>query len=225
MSEVRSPVSTSPVNLPSPLVIVTLIADLVLLTSAWHAQTDFNPFGAVLTGLSVLLFFGLVFLISLIAPFVFRKAPLRERTLPLVLNCSTVVLLLLVPWYKVVRWVDFNLNLNQRMEVVSMVHSGKLKPDLSGDRVHNMIVLPPSLKHVSKMGKVMLPYPMAGSRPDYSDKSDLSEIDMLFYTGTGMLEHYSGFLYCTDGQHAEFFEPDDGVIVEQYRDHWYWISN
>ncbi len=138
----------------------------------------------------------------------FRKFKLSKikASIPVLIQLVTMLMILFIPFTNIVMNMDFRQNYEQRLEVVSLIESGKLNDtDDNG-----LITLPKKYHHLSRGGEVLI------ARTD-------SDIEILFYTFRGVLDRFSGFLYTTKNMDLE--SRDDLKQIQNIKDHWYWISS
>lgn len=132
-----------------------------------------------------------------------------KAVLPLVINLITIVIVFFVPFTSIIISLDFNLNLEDREKIISMVQSGELKSEsLYG---YNLIQLPEEYKHLSKGGGEIF------------IEKDGDTLKIFFYTFRGILDNFSGFAYISDNSELSQtdFNGDFDQIIKK-REHWFW---
>lgn len=131
--------------------------------------------------------------------------------LPLGINISCILIVLFVPFTAISIDLDFRINYEKRAQVVSMVESGKLQPNVNYDR--SLILLPAQYRGLSNGGGEIV-VERAGNATE-----------ILFYSFRGVLGNFSGFVYRADDT-----APTQGdlggnfVEIEKLREKWYWVA-
>jgi len=175
----------------------------------WTLIGWLTVFLAPLLSLAIWILFALVCTASLIHA-LRGRVPLRRRMLPLGISSAVLLLVLWVPWTPI--WLDLNFRLyrSDRMQVVTQVQSGTLRPNVSYNPT--LISLPRGLRHVSKGGGEVVVQHYAGG------------MEVLFFTFRGILDNYAGFVYRSDGSSPRG-EMEEYREVERLTEHWYWVSS
>jgi hypothetical protein len=131
--------------------------------------------------------------------------------LPLAINLATIAAIVLIPFNEIIIDRDFHDHRAQRERVVADVASGALQPNLG--YTNRMIHLSDTYGRVSK----------GGNDVEVGRGGDVLRVT--FFTYRGILDNYSGFIYCADGiAPTEEILGGQIVEIEQYDARWYWVS-
>src|SRR5215831_18999650 len=192
-----SPHSTAPILKVSLILAAVIIAASVF---RWTIIEWLTPFidPIMVLGLGLALLCALV--VSLLHfLFRFRKAGLRQAAIPFLVNCATLLIVLFVPFTRITTNLDFRWNYRKRMEVVADVLSGKLDKAGRATGRGEFVQLPPSHRGLS-----------AGGDEIIISRRDGATL-VFFFTFRGILDSFSGFVYCPDGA-----KPVDGDFGGQF---------
>lgn len=143
-----------------------------------------------------------------------RKRPNIYTLLPLLLNGITIIIIIYIPFTKIIVYTDFILNKKTREEVVRLIKSGSLRPNISYRA--DLLLLPDKFRRLSKGGGEVLV------------RNDQSSTGIFFFTFRGILDNFSGFAFCPVRSTIcidKFVYRNDVLQVERMDDHWYWIAS
>ncbi|MGV3464931.1 MAG: hypothetical protein ACO1OT_06520 [Heyndrickxia sp.] len=123
-----------------------------------------------------------------------------------------IILLLLIPFNRIVIDWDFKWNMAERKEVITKLRAGELKPNVSYNE--DLIHLPKKYTHLSKGGGEILM------------EKDNEQNLVLFFTFRGVLDNFSGFVFSSSDKRPRptQFGGDIKEIVKLQK-HWYYISS
>jgi hypothetical protein len=156
-----------------------------------------------------LVVFGFFIVVTLRAVFHLFK---YKNWLPVAIQAVTILFLIFFPFTKVMLDLDFKMHKTAREKVVSMVESGKLKPNVPDSP--SLIQLPKRYDQLSKGGGEVI----AVRTGDH--------FTILFFTYRGMLDNFSGFVYSPNGQKSiEKDLEEDFIEIEKLAEHWYFVSS
>jgi hypothetical protein len=120
-------------------------------------------------------------------------------------------------------WVDFNLFLGKRNEIVSQVKSKKLNPNVSSGKNDGIVTLNTWLPLSRGENQILV----------HRTNDGVATIE--FYIDRGFVDHFSAFLYTNNPDEiqdlgkgvvpSEFGVSGGGGAVKKLRDHWYRIAN
>lgn len=130
---------------------------------------------------------------------------------PLGINISCLLIVLFVPFTAIAIDLDFRINYEKRAQVVSMVESGKLQPNINYNR--SLILLPARYRGLSNGGGEIV-VERAGNATE-----------ILFYSFRGVLGNFSGFVYRTDDRAPTRGDLGGNFVeIEKLREKWYWVA-
>lgn len=162
-------------------------------------------------------FIGLLFLFSFAASVVYiwkHKCLFCFSTVPLSINLITFLLLVLIPFTDL--WLKWNFihYREEREKIVNQVLAGELQPNVEYNS--SLIALPSSFKYIScRRNDIVV--------EDHKDKKYI-----FFFTYSGILDNYAGFLYTPDGgdpaEYNDLHETASTQIVP-YGENCYWVSH
>lgn len=134
------------------------------------------------------------------------KTDRHKAYIPLAINIIIGFFIYLFPIQNLVVNVDFYSKLEDREKFVSMVKSHELINMKNG-----FVKLPQKEKHLSKGGDIIV-----------EEKNDT--IKIFFYTFRGILDSYSGFIYCSDDtEPSKNTFGGDITQIKKMKDHWFWV--
>lgn len=152
--------------------------------------------------------FGLFLVITVIALVALFK---KKKWIPLVIQAATVILLVTVPFNKITLDIDFKWNKQGREKVVEMVKNGDLK--LNEDYNPGFVSLPKGYKNLSSGNYIAIEKTNSGYR-------------ILFYTYSGVLDNFSGFLYTTEKQGpSKDALMGDIKEIDKLDKNWYFVAS
>jgi hypothetical protein len=175
----------------------------------WDLVEIFTPFLLPFLLLSLWAILGILTLISAIsAPFDFRIYSWKSF-LPIIINGSTLLILLYVPFTTIRLSIEFTMNRNGYEYIIQMVESGQLKPNEYG-----RVELPPDYRYLSKGGGDIM-----------VDTSD-GITSIFFYTYRGVLDNFSGYMYRSNDTHPirDFMGGDWAETTRKDR-YWYFCAS
>lgn len=192
------------------LIISLFVSHLVIVMQIirWELVDILTPFIEPLLELLIVVGFFGVFCWSLLNFAVHITKSLHRALLPLAIQLITVLIVILVPFTKIVVTFDFIVNLKAREKVVEMVQSGQIEPYVSYN--DDLMLLPKQYEHLSKGGRIIV---------------DDGTSKIFFFTFTGVLDNFSGFIYSEHGPPQSNDFNGDFVEIEKLRDHWYWAAS
>jgi hypothetical protein len=206
--------STTPRTLANPILWVSLIGSLTLVgTTAfyWSLVDLLTPFFAPLLWLGV----WAMFLILLITSLIYLLVSIRRLHIAslaaLLVNLVALVIVLNVPFTRLMLDLDFRLNFDRRMAIVSMVETGQMASHPSA--TEELVALPFGYRSLSKGGGEII----------LAHQSDTTII--FFYTYRGVTDNFSGFMYRSDTS-----VPQQGDLggdfweIKKLREHWLWVA-
>jgi hypothetical protein len=191
------------------LLILSLVSSILVVFYKffeWKIVEVLTPF---LTPLIWLLVFGFFFVITVLSLTNLFKNKVWK---PLAIQTVTILLWLFFPFTQIVLNIDFTMNKAEREEVVAIVNSGALKPNVS----HNdsLILLPEKYDHLSKGGGEVV---VEKNGDSYT---------ILFFTFRGILDSFSGFVYSPNDQRPSKNGFDgDYKEIERLDKNWYWVAS
>lgn len=159
-----------------------------------------------------------IFIISIIFSIVHffrsKKKKNKKAFYPLLLNGLTLLIIAFVPFTDILLNIDFSSNIKAREEVVHLIESGAIKPNVTDNP--RLIQLPNQYKGLSKGGGDVV-----------FDKSQ-NGTAIFFFTFRGILDSFSGFAYCpkvnldcTD----KLTYKQDILQKNKIDGHWYWLAS
>jgi hypothetical protein len=203
-------------SLPALVWIAFVGSALLLVTSAfeWPLVDWLTPFLFVpLKGIVWLIFLSISVwsLIHLI-----RNRRLRRASLPACICAVAFAMTALVPFTHL--WLRFNFALNKpaREQIVRDILEGRLTPDIVYPTGLGLISLSNSAPHVSNGGNKI-----------ETEKHD-EKTYVFFFTFSGILSSYAGFLYVPTGGDPRAFSDlneKNRTTIERYEDHWFFVSH
>lgn len=156
---------------------------------------------------------GIIFLIISILSIIylgFKFHKLKYKAIiPLAINIITLIIVFTVPFTSIMLYLDFKFNMDERKEVVEMVKSRELEPNVLNN--DSLIRLPERYEHLSKGGGEIIV------------ERDKGKLKIFFYTYRGILDNFSGFAYISDDSKLsskDFY--GDFKEIKKKSDHWYW---
>ena len=191
------------------LLILALVSSMLVILNGffqWNLIEIITPFLMMPVWLVV---FGFFIVITVRAIFQLFK---YKNWQPLAIQAVTILFLIYFPFTKVMLDLDFKMHKTDREKVVSMVESGKLKPNVPDSP--SLIQLPKRYDHLSKGGGEVIAV-QKGER-----------LTILFFTYRGILDNFSGFVYSPNGQKSIEKDLDEDFIeIEKLAEHWYFVSS
>jgi hypothetical protein len=141
-----------------------------------------------------------------------RKTMRLKAGVPFLIQVFALMVTFFLPLDSWITDLDFRLNLTKREEVVRMVGTGELKPNISYN--DELIYLPAGYRYLSRGGgEIMVEQQKGGYR-------------IFFFTYRGILDNFSGFMYRPDDsppQNDDF--TSDWIQIVKLRDHWYFVAS
>jgi hypothetical protein len=181
---------------------------LLILSPFYEWVVDAHePFAFSLLVAAIFVLFLAVLVSSLVYAMRWLRKDKRRALLPLSVNLLALLLFWLIPFTAIMLKLDFHLNYRKRMEVVSMVKSGQLKPNVTHNET--LISLPPGYRHLSKGGGEIV----------------VEDGTIFFYTFRGIGDHFSGFAYRSDDNPPGLLGNDIFAEEEKIQEHWYWAAS
>ena len=162
---------------------------------------------------------GIVFLASLIWSTLHllkaKRKAIRTALLPLLVNITTFLIVLFVPFTKLTIEIDFHTHYNARSDVVRNVLAGNYENQIKfkGGR-GDLIALPAKLSYLSSGGGDIL-------RCQHPNGTLI-----FFFSYRGILSSFSGFVYSSDDTPPS--DEDFGgnfVEIERLRKNWFWAAS
>jgi len=157
----------------------------------------------------ILIVFGIFILITILAIITLFK---NKNWKPIIIQIATIILVFIIPFNQIMLNIDFKINKSNREQVVKMVESGELKPNVA----HNseLIHLPSKYKHLSSGGGDIV-----------IEKSN-NGYDVLFFTYRGIMDNFSGFVYTVNDQEpfAKSFNGDFKEIDKMGKN-WFFVGS
>lgn len=128
---------------------------------------------------------------------------------PFIIHIAALLFYFLFPFNQVVINMDFSKHLEEREEVIQLIESGKIKPNVAHNEA--LIQLPDEYKYLSKGG---------------GDITVQEENRVFFFTFRGVLNNFAGFIYSPENQKPtnDFFNVDY-IKIKKMRENWYWVSS
>jgi hypothetical protein len=206
--------SAAPRTLTVPILWASLIGSLTLIgTTAfyWSLVDLLTPFFAPILWLGVWAMFLFLLITSLIHLLVSIRRPRVSSFVSLLVNLAALVIVLNVPFTRLMLDLDFRLNFNRRMAIVSMVETGQLASHPTASE--QLIALPFGYRSLSKGGGEIIVVQQGNA------------IIVFFYTYRGVMDNFSGFMYRSDAS-----APQKGDLggdfreIKKLRDHWFWVA-
>ncbi|KGR74376.1 hypothetical protein CD33_14815 [Ureibacillus sinduriensis BLB-1 = JCM 15800] len=129
---------------------------------------------------------------------------------PLLIHLITILLLFLVPFNELSLKFDFLMKKEDRVEVISMISSGNLQPNVSHNK--SLIKLPYKYNQLSSGGGEIV---VERQGDAYS---------VLFFTLRGILDGFSGFIYSPDGlKPGKNDFGGDLKEIDKLNENWYFV--
>jgi hypothetical protein len=169
----------------------------------------------ILSMVGLALFLGVAAICSLVW---FLATGLRATLLAVssLVCVITVLILVLVPFYRITTDVYFRVLKPEREAIVTRVLSGEIESRATKAGYDDgWVALGPGEPLVSRGGNNIIVDSIDG------------KAYIFFYTDRGIFGEYSGFLWVSDGGNPTRFEDlrdPSGSQVRQYDEHWYWVS-
>jgi hypothetical protein len=193
------------------IAIVTVVLNCVFWFSYWSLIDVATPFAVPILRLPVLVVTFVAVVAAVILPFRRWKPCGIATLLPLGFLIGCFGLSRLVDFTDVWLAANFRLRLADREEVVGLIASGKLRPNVR----HNssLIALPSEFAAVS-LGGVEVVVERNGD-----------QLKVLFFTFRGVLDSFAGFVYTSDDS-----APTDGdfagrfAINRRLEERWHYVS-
>jgi hypothetical protein len=184
---------------------------LLLLTNFfyWDGMDLLTPFIFPFIAMTVAFVFICVMCCALVKACMVNTESLSERFRFVVLDLNVALTAMFFSFTDFRNVCDFNLNFNRRMEVVELARSDKLSRSHSYNQC--VCALPPDLKYLSKGGGEVI-----------VSRDSADTVHVLFYTYRGILSHYSGFQYSSDGKPP--VDLDKRAEIVPLRKNWYWLA-
>ena len=156
--------------------------------------------------------FLLVFFLSFISIFFNLKRYKIKAFLPFLINIVTFLTVFYVPFTNIWLDLDFQTNLAEREQVILLVESGELKPNVSYNG--SLIALPEEYQNISKGGGDIL----------VERKGNKKMI--LFFTFRGISDNFSGFVYSPDNQKPSSGDfSGDFKQIKKIKERWFWVAS
>ena len=173
----------------------------------WSLVQVLTPF--CLGPLLLLLFLGQLFLLLVSAiRLVFRFRNLKDNLLPIGVNCSILLIVIFVPFTEIWLEAKFRSNWNGFNEVVTLVEDGTIKPN-----EYRIAMLPEQYQYLSIEGRILI---------DQDD--EITKV--FFFTFSGVLDNYSGFIYRADDVPPQPFDLwTECKQLKEKRPHWYFCAS
>ncbi len=152
--------------------------------------------------LAILIILSLVYLLRQI-----RIHP-KQAFIPLVINVTTILILLFVPFTNFWLAFEFRLNKSDYDKVVEMVKNEEIQPDNFG-----IAKLPSEYAHVSQGGDILI------------EKGD-GVTSVFFFTFIGVLDNFSGFMYrSNDMPPPEGYMGGDWFQIKRKEPNWFFCAS
>ena len=131
---------------------------------------------------------------------------------PIFINLITIIILVTVPFNRLVLEMDFKRNQSARVEIIEKIEKEELKPNVPYNA--SLIMLPDEYNHLSKGGGEIV-----------VEKQD-EDYAVLFFTFRGVLDSFSGFAYSPNGQKpgVNSFNGDFKEII-QIDKNWHMVTS
>lgn len=197
-------------NLAAALTISILLTGVI--ASFWELVDILTPFLAPFLILALWILFFIVFFWSILH-FIRKK---RYKNLfsftPALLQLITLIIIFTVPFTTIMLDLNFKRHSQERMDVVSQVMSGELKP--APNENARLILLPDHLQHLSKGGgRIMV---------EHNDGATY----VFFFTYRGILDNFSGFMYRSDDTPPQKGDFGGNYFQTELKgEHWYWVAS
>ncbi|MQR86938.1 hypothetical protein GFV16_13550 [Bacillus megaterium] len=146
-----------------------------------------------------------------------------RKWLPLVIQVITVVLWFFIPFEQLNLDINFKLHQQKREEVAAKIQSGVLKTDEVDYPSFNFLPNQPDLSSLIDLPKEYAS--VSRGRDDVAVEAKGKAISVLFFTNSGLLGHFSGFVY--DPNNHKPSSGDFGLKFEEIKKlqrNWYYIS-
>lgn len=187
--------------------LLPLMSSLLLIFIAlyqWTLVDLVTPFFMPLVWLVVFVIFAASMIMSLVIRIIIKTWK------PFVIHIAALLLYFFFPFNQVVIQVDFSKHLEEREEVIRLIESGKIKPNISYNE--SLIHLPDEYQYLSKGGgDIML---------------EAQENRVFFFTYRGVLDHFAGFIYSPmDQKPTNDYFDGDYFEIKKMRENWYWVSS
>lgn len=174
----------------------------------WHLIHIWTPFLHVPIQFAVVVGFLVASVLSLIyLLFRVRKEGMRA-CLPFSIQVTAFAVLYFVPIDAVVLDLDFEINLDKRMEIVRRIEAGEFSVSERG-----LVELPFGYGYLSRGGGEIIV------------ERDGVTTKVFFFTYRGILDNFSGFAYTSDGTLDRTSFNGDFKEMSKLRDHWYWAAS
>jgi hypothetical protein len=204
----------SPIKLPPIFWFSLIIGSCLILVNlfSWSLVDLLTVFIQPILEFLVWCLFFSAFLGSFIYIFFNLKRHKAKALLPFLINIITFLLVVYVPFTDIWLYLDFQTNFAERKQVISLVESGELKPNVS--YTDTLIALPEEYKNTSKGGGDIL----------LEKKGDKKMI--LFFTFRGISDNFSGFVYSPDNQKPSSGDfSGDFKQIKKIKDRWFWVAS
>jgi len=192
------------------------VALLLIMLFDWGGGESFHSFiFALAEGIAYLVFIA-VFIGTLVKAFTTKTEKGLLRFKFVVFDLLVAFIAIFFPFRQFMKICDFNVNFERRMEVVKMIKEGKIvETEFEGRSAYRLPEGWQDLSHGG--GEVMV---IDANRIHRHTKE--RNLHIVFYINRGLLEHYSGFEYCSDGKPGNV--PDKPKSIEPLRENWYWVA-
>jgi hypothetical protein len=129
---------------------------------------------------------------------------------PFVIQLLTILLWWFFPFTQVMLDLDFKMNKSEREEVVQLVETGALKPNVPNSP--STIHLPEKYEQLSKGGGEI-----------FIEKKD-NQYSILFLTHRGVLDGFSGFVYSPEDKKPNHNDFDGDIKeIDKLDKNWYFV--
>lgn len=189
----------------------TLIASLLLAINAfqWNIIEAITPFLALPLFASVWLLVIISTLLSIVHAIRFRRDG-HSAMAPLAICIGAIVAAVFVPFTAIWLQVNFYLKQTAREEIVAQVRNGELLPNVP----HSSKVISVPGRGVSNGDRILV-------------EGERSNPYVFFFTYTGILDNYSGFLWVPNGRDPAGFSDarDPGTEIKHFGGNWFFVGH
>ena len=183
---------------------------LIVQTAFGWILFDLLLFFEFLLMLFIYAFFLLILIFSIIVGVKRFKHKQKKAFLPLLINCVSLLVVIVIPLSEITLKTDFVINLKRREMAVEILMSNLTPTPKQG---YETVSLPSQYRHLSRGGGEVIV------------EQDNDETNILFFTVRGVTDNFSGFVYrSTKSEPERNFFWCDYVQYERINSNWYFIS-
>lgn len=209
----RTP-GNSPIKLPPIFWFSLVIGSCLILVNlfSWSLVDLLSIFIEPVLKFLIWCLFVLTFVLSFIYIIFNLKQHKAKVLLPFLINIITILIVFYVPFTEVWLYLDFHTNLSERQQVILLVESGELKPNVVNN--DSLIALPEEYQNTTK------------GRGDILVQKKGNKKMILFFTFRGISENFSGFVYSPDNQKPSSGDfSGDFKQIQKIKDRWFWVAS